>query len=110
MLIQPISKLLDAVSKNKDTNYLAETDGIIEAYVVDANEPTTATVLIKSDGSNPPTTVVKKGIITVAEFSGIAAMPISYHVKKGNYWRIEDTNVTMRVINWIPKPSYQLTI
>lgn len=82
-------------TKSKDTNYQAATDGFVMAYASALN----TTIEIKTDGSNPPTTVRAKA----GAASGVFAMMFAIcPVRKGDYYRVEDTSGTIAAIYWLP--------
>jgi len=78
----------------KNTAYLAATDG----FVVASAAASSGTLTIKTDSANPPTTVRASAYTTT---SGPA--PATVPVKKGDYWKVEATEVGATItIFWIP--------
>lgn len=86
----PYKKLGAWASKSNNTVYQAATDGFVCAYYTSgASEP----MVIKTDNSNPPTTV-RASKLNYQYGGSLGGCP----VRKGDYWKTEYANVVW----WIP--------
>jgi len=80
------------LSRSKDTNYKATTDGFVTAYQSAVGD---GYIQIKTDNTTPPTTIrIKSKSFSQQE------MGVSCPVKKGDYWRVESEKAV--TIYWIP--------
>jgi len=94
------------VSKNVDTSYLADSDGIAHVSLAAGNENDYYSVACKTDAANPPTTVFatafterKSGMTAATHYDSA-----TFAVKKGDYYlvtKLGNTNGTC-TITWVP--------
>jgi len=73
-----------------NTSYLAATDGFVMAVAQNADS-----IIIYTDGSNPPTTVRQSGYRGGSE---AVTQSIMCPVRKGDYWKV----VAATTIYWLP--------
>ena len=96
-------QLGDWVSKSNDTVYQAETDGIVLATCGQSGAYH-ATLLVKSDGSNPPTTVRAENVIVSADNRTRETCTVP--VRKNDYYKVEaGGGAASIVIFWLPLGS-----
>lgn len=80
-------------SKSVNTIYQAATDGTVKFYKDGGGSEISQ---IKTDGSNPPTTIRHK------RQNSNYGVALSCEVKKGDYWKCEDGGTGSSTIYWIP--------
>ncbi len=79
----------DPTSKTFDTVYQAASDGFVVGYTTPVSQNHGFSVL--SDATNPPTTVIQFANHTWVSGAGPLSVPISFPVKKGNYYKVSNT-------------------
>ncbi len=88
------------VSKNAGTVYHADAPGFVVAYTNPTGGGSGVGIIGYSDSSNPPSTIRQRSYVDVAE-NGTVSCPITFPVKKGDYWKVVSQNASA-TIWWIP--------
>lgn len=92
-------------SKNVNTIYQADTDGIVHAHtsITGANQP--VTLYGATEINTPPVTVRIRDSNIYPAGGPTAMVGITMAVKKGNYWRVTRTTtgvVVEEAVYWLP--------
>jgi hypothetical protein len=87
---------------NKNKVYQAQSDGILVAYseCYDGESQSGTGLIIKSNSSNPPTTVRAK--ITGWAYSHSADGTLFCPIKKGDYLKVENSKYVLSKMYWMP--------
>ena len=85
--------------KSHDTSYEALTDGIVCAYY--SSGSSNPTVKGYTDENDPPTTLVAINAAS-SETSYRRSASVTFPVKRGDYWKVTDKDVTVDDILWLP--------
>ena len=93
-----LAELGALVSKSADTTYQAFTDGFVTAYTAEKED--SFSIYGYTDSSSAPTTLVAHSKVRPYGTSGSAC--IFFPVKKGDYWKVTLSNVTIGAIYWMP--------
>jgi len=84
------------VSKNSGTNYQAATDGFVQGYLDASTDLDRGSFHAYTDATATPSTLVQQGSAFRYDAGGAYAFysPISFFVKKDNYYRVDITDHT----------------